>query len=110
MSFIGPRPWITDYYENMNELQRHRCDVLPGITGLAQAKGRNAITIFDKINYDLEYVKNYSLILDIKVIFWTVKAVLSRHGADAGKATISNELEDLKNQNKSNTKSKKKVK
>lgn len=100
MSFIGPRPWITDYYENMNELQRHRCDVLPGITGLAQAKGRNAITIFDKINYDLEYVKNYSLILDIKIIFWTVKAVLSKEGADAGKGTISSEINDLKNQAK----------
>lgn len=100
MAFIGPRPWITDYYENMNEEQRHRCDVLPGITGLAQASGRNNITIFEKINYDLEYVKKYSFILDIKIIFLTVKAVLSKCGADAGKGTIHDELKDLKNQNK----------
>ena len=98
MSFIGPRPWITDYWDNMNEEQRHRCDVLPGITGLAQAKGRNDITIFDKINYDLEYVEKYSLIEDIKIVFWTIRTVLSKKGADAGKSTISNELNDLKNQ------------
>jgi len=100
VSFIGPRPWITDYYENMNDEQRHRYDVLPGITGLAQANGRNTISIFDKINYDLEYVKNYSLFMDIKIIFLTVKAVFSQKGADAGKGTINNELNDLKRVNK----------
>lgn len=77
MSFIGPRPWITDYWDNMNEEQRHRCDVKPGITGLAQVKGRNDITIFDKINYDLEYVNNYSFVEDVKIVFLTVKAVFS---------------------------------
>ena len=100
MSFIGPRAWIPDYYELMNEEQRHRCDVLPGITGLAQASGRNNITIFDKINYDLEYIKNFSFMQDIKVIFLTVKTVLTKAGADAGKGTIQDELEALKNQNK----------
>lgn len=96
MSFIGPRPWIPDYYENMTEEQRHRCDVRPGLTGLAQVKGRNNITIFEKINYDLEYIKNYSLLQDIKIIFWTIDAVVNGKGADAGKGTIQNELEDLK--------------
>ena len=100
MSFIGPRAWITDYYELMNEEQRHRCDVLPGITGLAQANGRNNITIFDKINYDLEYINNFSFLQDIKVIFLTVKTVLSKSGADAGKSTIQDELEALRKQNK----------
>ena len=98
MSWIGPRPWITDYYENMNETQRHRCDVLPGITGLAQALGRNNISIFEKINYDLEYVKNISLKEDIKIVFLTIKTVLSKSGADAGKNVIQNELTDLKTQ------------
>lgn len=98
MSFIGPRPWITDYYENMTEEQRHRNDVLPGITGLAQAKGRNNITIFDKINYDLEYVQNYSFIQDVKIVFLTIKTVLSKEGADAGKGTIQVELDTLKTQ------------
>lgn len=100
MSFIGPRPWIPDYYENMTEEQRHRCDVRPGLTGLAQVKGRNSITIFDKINYDLEYIKNYSLSQDLKIVFLTIKTVFTGSGADAGKSTIQKELEDLKNNNK----------
>ncbi len=95
MSFIGPRPWIPDYYENMTEYQRHRNDVLPGITGLAQAKGRNNINILEKINYDLEYVKNYSFIQDVKIFCLTIKTVLSKEGADAGKSTIQTELETL---------------
>lgn len=98
MSFIGPRPWITDYYENMNEVQRHRCDVIPGITGLAQVRGRNTITIFDKINNDLEYIDHFSLLEDIKIVFLTIKVVLTKEGADAGKSTIQNELDDLKAQ------------
>ena len=98
MSFIGPRPWIPDYYENMNEIQKHRCDVRPGLTGLAQAMGRNNITIFDKINYDLEYIRNYSLFQDIKIVFLTIKCVFTGSGADAGKGTIQNELEDLRAQ------------
>lgn len=99
MSFIGPRPWITDYYDNMNELERHRCDVRPGITGLAQVKGRNNISIFEKINYDLEYIRDYSLCEDIKVILLTIKTVLSKCGADAGKSTIQNEIKDLREEN-----------
>lgn len=100
MSFIGPRPWITDYFENMTKKQRKRVDVRPGITGLAQVKGRNGITINQKINYDLEYVKNCSFKEDIKIIFLTVKAIFSCKGADAGKRTINNELETLKTQKK----------
>lgn len=100
MSFIGPRPWIPDYYENMNKAQRHRYDVRPGLTGLAQVMGRNNLTIFDKINYDLEYIKNYSLSQDLKIVFLTIKTVFTGSGADAGKSTIQKELEDLKNNNK----------
>ena len=97
MSFIGPRPWITDYYDNMNKNQRHRNDVRPGLTGLAQCMGRNNISIFDKINYDLEYIKKYSFSQDIKIIFLTIQCVLKRSGVNAGKNTIKNELNELKN-------------
>lgn len=100
MSFIGPRPWIPDYYDNMNDIQRNRYAVRPGLTGLAQVMGRNAITIFDKIKYDLEYIKNYSLIQDIKIIFLTIKAVFTAHGADAGKGGIEKDIKDLKTQKK----------
>ena len=100
MSFIGPRPWIPDYYENMNEVQRQRYIVRPGLTGLAQCMGRNNISIFEKIEYDIQYIKNYSLSQDLKIILLTIKTVFTGHGADAGKSTIEKELNDLKKQNK----------
>ena len=98
MSFIGPRPWIPDYYENMNAEQRKRVNVRPGITGLAQAKGRNGLTIFEKIKFDVHYVENLTFFEDCKVIFLTIVTVLSGKGADAGKETIKNELDALKKQ------------
>ena len=100
MSFIGPRPWIPEYYENMNEAQKHRCDVRPGITGLAQVMGRNDINVFKKIEYDLEYIKNYSFFQDFKIIFLTIKTIFTGKGVDAGKEGIQNELEELKKKNK----------
>ncbi len=95
MSLIGPRPWIVEYYQNFTDEQKKRVDVLPGITGLAQAEGRNNISIFEKINYDLEYVNNYSLLMDIKVIFLTIKTVLSKTGAEISKSGIHEELKEL---------------
>lgn len=96
MSFIGPRPWIDDYYKLMTKEQKNRYKVRPGITGLAQINGRNNISINDKINYDIFYVNNMSLFLDIKIFFMTIVAVFKKTGADAGKFTIKNELEQLK--------------
>ena len=100
MSFVGPRPWVLDYYSNMNEEERRRYSVRPGITGLAAAKGRNGLSVFEKIKYDLEYVDNFSLWQDIKVVGLTVKTVVSREEAEAGKKDIFNDILDLKNQNK----------
>ena len=100
MSFIGPRPWIPDYFDNMNDIQRHRYCIRPGLTGLAQVNGRNAITIFDKIKYDLEYIENYSFTQDIKIVFLTVKAVFGAKGVDAGKGGIKKDISDLKKYNK----------
>ena len=99
MSFVGPRPWIPEYYENMNKTQRKRVSVLPGITGLAQVNGRNSISIFEKINYDLEYVKNYSLMQDVKIIFKTIATVFKREHAYINKMGIKEEIEELKKQN-----------
>ena len=98
MSFIGPRPWITEYYKNFNAHQKRRVEVTPGITGLAQATGRNNLNIFEKINYDIQYVDNFSFKQDIKVVFMTIKTVLSKDGAELSKYGIKEELEDLKNQ------------
>jgi lipopolysaccharide/colanic/teichoic acid biosynthesis glycosyltransferase len=99
MAFIGPRPWITEYYDTMNSHERTRALVRPGITGLAQANGRNGISIFDKIGYDTEYVKKYGLLMDIRVILDTVKAVLSKEDVDAGKMIIHDEIADLRTEN-----------
>ena len=99
MSFVGPRPWITDYYDNMTESQRGRTEVRPGMTGLAQVMGRNAISIFDKIGYDLEYVGHFGLRADVKVFTLTFKQFISKSdgsAVDAGKSTIHGELEQLK--------------
>ena len=99
MSFIGPRPWIPEYWENMNERQRERNSVRPGITGLAQAKGRNGLSVFEKIGYDLEYVDNCSVLMDMKVVALTVKTAIAGTGVNAGKGGIRNDIEDLRNKN-----------
>ena len=100
MSFIGPRPWIPEYYQNFNSRQKHRCDMRPGISGYAQVKGRNNLTIFDKINYDLVYIQKASLWMDIKVIVLTVLTIFGQKGVDAGKGTIHEEIKELEEQDK----------
>ena len=95
MSFIGPRPWIIDYYKLFDKKQKRRVEVVPGITGLAQVNGRNSINIFKKIEYDLEYVDNYSFILDLKILLKSIKVIFSSENIDIDK-TIKKELNDLK--------------
>lgn len=96
MSLIGPRPWIVEYYNNFTDEQKRRVSVRPGITGLAQAVGRNNLSIFDKIKYDLEYVDHYSLKMDMKVVFLTIKTVFSKEGAELSKLGIKEELKELR--------------
>ncbi len=99
MSIIGPRPWTPMYYENMTEEQKHRYDVLPGITGLAQINGRNCASVIDRINYDLEYVNNYSFKSDVDIVFKTFSVLLCKEGEDGGKGTVQNDMDELRNQN-----------
>ena len=80
MSIVGPRPLLVRYIPLYSEEQRHRHDVRPGLTGLAQVKGRNAISWQAKFALDLEYVNKISFIGDIKIILWTVLAVFKRSG------------------------------
>ena len=98
MSFIGPRPWIEDYCKYFTERQKRRLDVAPGMTGLAQAVGRNNLSIKDKINLDIEYVDNLSFKMDVKVTMGTIKTVFSKQGAEISKSGIQDELEELKSQ------------
>lgn len=96
MSFVGPRPWVVDYWTNMNVEERERARVLPGITGLAQVKGRNGISIFQKIQYDLIYVENYSFRQDVKVVILTFLTVIRGSDVDAGKEGVWDDIRDLK--------------
>lgn len=75
MSFIGPRPLLVEYLPLYNEKQRHRHDVMPGLSGWAQVNGRNTLSWQEKFRYDLEYVENIGLKMDVKVFLMTVKKV-----------------------------------
>lgn len=96
MSLVGPRPWVVEYWTNMNKEERLRASVLPGITGLAQVKGRNGISIFSKIEYDIIYVQNFSFRQDVKILILTVLTVLSGRGLDAGKEGVLGDVRNLR--------------
>ena len=88
MSFIGPRPLLVEYLPIYNETQKLRHDVRPGITGLAQVNGRNAISWEKKFEYDVYYAKNLSFMLDVKIALQTIEKVLKRSGVSKeGQAT-----------------------
>lgn len=88
MSLIGPRPLLPEYLPLYNEFQKRRHEVRPGITGWAQVNGRNAISWEQKFKYDVWYTKNCSFVLDLKILFLTVKKVFVREGiSQEGQAT-----------------------
>lgn len=90
MSVIGPRPQLVRDMVFMTEEQRHRHDVRPGLSGLAQVRGRNAITWDGKLAADLEYVQKITLFKDIRIIFQTVLKTLKREGiTEEGMATAA---------------------
>jgi len=84
MSLIGPRPLLVSYLPLYDEKQKRRHDVRPGITGWAQVNGRNAISWQQKFEYDVWYVENISLRLDIKILFMTILKVFKSEGINAG--------------------------
>jgi len=89
MSFVGPRPLLVEYLPLYNERQRKRHEVKPGITGLAQVKGRNALTWKEKFEYDIYYVEKLSFWLDLKIILLTIWKVVKREGiSQEGRATM----------------------
>jgi len=80
MSIIGPRPLLVKYLPLYNSEQRHRHDVRPGLTGYAQAHGRNAVTWEDRFKMDVWYTRNVSFKVDVGIFFDTIKAVLKHEG------------------------------
>lgn len=87
MSLVGPRPLLMDYLPLYNEEQARRHNVRPGVTGWAQVNGRNAISWEDKFKLDTWYVDNQSLLLDLKIIFMTIKNVIIKEGVNLSEST-----------------------
>lgn len=89
MSLVGPRPLLPQYVSRYSERHRRRHEVRPGITGLAQVSGRNALRWSEKFDLDVEYVERCSFRLDVAILWRTLKAVLRREGISAeGEATM----------------------
>ena len=89
LSFVGPRPLLMQYLERYTPEQARRHDVLPGITGWAQVKGRNALTWGEKFAFDTWYVDNWSLTLDLRIMGLTLLCLLNRSGISRkGHATM----------------------
>lgn len=83
MSFVGPRPLLTEYLPLYNERQCRRHDVRPGLTGWAQVNGRNTVSWEEKFEMDVWYVENLSFSLDLKILFLTILKVIKREGIDS---------------------------
>ncbi len=78
MSVIGPRPLVPQYLPYYTEEEKHRHDVRPGLSGLAQINGRNSLNWEDRFAYDLKYVKNISFMLDVSIVLKTLLKVVKR--------------------------------
>lgn len=90
MSLVGPRPLLIEYLDRYSPRQARRHEVRPGVTGLAQISGRNAITWQDKLELDVQYVETRGLRLDVRILGATVSAVFRRSGVSAhGEATTT---------------------
>lgn len=85
MAIVGPRPLLVEYLDYYTEEEKHRHDVRPGLTGLAQVNGRNLLLWNDRLSKDVEYVNNITLIQDIKILFLTIKKVFFREDIVMGK-------------------------
>lgn len=94
MSLIGPRPWMKEYNKYFTKRQKRRLEVLPGLTGLAQT--RNPKDIFEKIEYDVYYVDNISLKLDIYIFFSSFNWIIFGKKNEYSSSDIAEELEQLK--------------
>lgn len=101
MSLVGPRPLLVKYLPLYNEEQRHRHDVRPGLTGWAQVNGRNTLTWEKKFQYDVWYVEHISFLLDMKILFMTVKKVFCREGISGENSATMEAFTGTKNEKES---------
>ena len=92
MSIVGPRPLLVRYLPLYNERQKHRHDVRPGFTGLAQVNGRNSISWEEKFEWDIKYVEHVTFLQDCRIILKTVGVVLKRDGINSASAATMEEF------------------
>lgn len=92
MSIVGPRPLLVRYLPLYNDRQKRRHEVRPGVTGLAQVKGRNSISWEKKFEWDVRYVEHVSLLLDLKIILDTIGVVLKKEGINSDTAATMEEF------------------
>lgn len=92
MSIVGPRPLLVKYLPLYNDEQKKRHNVRPGLTGLAQVNGRNAITWEERFALDVEYTENATFAFDVKIIYKTVMTVLKRDGISSGTSETMEEF------------------
>ncbi len=104
MSIVGPRPLLVRYLDRYSTQQRRRHDVRPGLTGYAQAYGRNSLTWAEKFEKDVYYVDHLSFLLDVNVIFKTVAVVLKRDGISSESSATMEEFFGSENKTNSNDK------
>ena len=97
MSIVGPRPLLVKYLPLYNEYQKHRHDVRPGFTGWAQCNGRNALSWEEKFDLDVYYTKHVSFLLDLRIIFKTIKIVLFREGISSETSVTMEEFRGSSN-------------
>ena len=98
MAIVGPRPLMVEYLPYYTEEEKLRHPVRPGITGLAQVKGRNSLSWEDKFAFDIQYVKKMSFILDLKIIIETVSKVIKK--SDIGQGEESPEYLNVSRKDK----------
>lgn len=97
MSIVGPRPLLPEYLPYYTEEEHHRHDVRPGLTGLAQINGRNAISSWEeRFGYDIEYVNNCSFFLDAKIIWKTIMKVIKRADILDGNNVVVGRLDEVR--------------
>ncbi len=102
MSIVGPRPLLVRYLDRYNEEQHRRHNVRPGLTGYAQAYGRNSLTWDEKFEKDVYYVDHISFWLDIKIIFKTIAVVLNREGISSETSATMEEFKGNENKEQVN--------
>ena len=93
MAIIGPRPLLVQYLPYYTESEKHRHDVRPGLSGLAQVNGRNLVKWDQRLAYDIEYVDKITFLGDVKIVFQTIKKVFAREGIAVDTDTVETYLD-----------------